>query len=225
MSTKRALFLMKTSAYVCLLFSVYFLFLSCDSTVYLDFDADPMVDRRLISAILSVPLPQGIAFSDDPPNESRISIVVAVAGWEKNLPPAAEGAPGKKLLQRRWYAPIVPYDRGVFGVEELGAGNGVQMLPLDEIALPTRGLSVDGKYPGDPGYPYYEDTVIFIAAEDDQSPDEKTLAVLREWIGLLPRTTDNSDITWFAAVGDIMPGRGVSRLLSQENGLDTVLTD
>ena len=220
-----------------LFFASFFLFLSCDSTIYIDFDVDPAVNREIVSEILSVPLPQGIAFSDNPPAAYRISVVVTVANLEKPLPPAAGDAPGKKLLLRTWYAPAVPYAGDFFGVEgvesepKTGSGNGAEtgfgfrMLPLHEIALPTRALPVDGKYPGNPGYPYYEDTVIFLAADDKQSSDKTTLALLVDWIGLLPSAIGDSEITWFAAVGDVMPGRGVSRLLARENGLNTVFTD
>jgi poly-gamma-glutamate capsule biosynthesis protein CapA/YwtB (metallophosphatase superfamily) len=216
---------MKATAYICLLFSACVLCLSCDSTIYLDLDADPVVDRGLISELLSVPLPKGIAFSDGPPDESRISIVVAMTNWEKSLPPEVDGAPGNKRLRRTWYAPVAPNIGDVIAEKDLGAGTKVKMLPLGEIILPTRGLSVDGEYPGDPGYPYFEDTVIYIAVEGKQSPDEKILALLNDWIEQLPRTIDNPEITWVAAVGDMMPGRGVSRLLARKNGLDTVFAD
>jgi poly-gamma-glutamate synthesis protein (capsule biosynthesis protein) len=84
---------------------------------------------------------------------------------------------------------------------------------------------VDGLYPGDPGYPYSRETVAYLTGEFPRSPGEEALEPLIAWIDSLPNTSDEVDILWLGAVGDIMPGRGIYELLVSGGGLDGVFTD
>lgn len=91
-------------------------------------------------------------------------------------------------------------------------------LPLErlsEIHPPRRALSVDGKLPGDPGYPFYEETILSLAGRDRG---------LAGWLSALPDAAAPDRPVWVAAVGDIMPARGVDAALIAR-GPEAVFTD
>jgi poly-gamma-glutamate synthesis protein (capsule biosynthesis protein) len=88
-------------------------------------------------------------------------------------------------------------------------------VPLDEVRLPRRGVSVNGLYPEDVSYPLHE--LLILGFEGKPS------AELSAWLESLPPPPAAERGVLIGAVGDIMPGRGVeSLLLSGEKGLEAV---
>jgi len=87
--------------------------------------------------------------------------------------------------------------------------------PLDDAALPRKILAVDGRRPGDPGYPLVEWTV----ARHPRTG--------RSWASAdAPLSVpDPPPIHTVAAVGDIMPGRGFGALLIGPDGVNEALGD
>jgi len=81
---------------------------------------------------------------------------------------------------------------------------GIELVRLASIEPPLRALSVDGKYPGDADYPFFEETVLEFRGRDKW---------LSAWFLALPEAADPACPVWVAAVGDIMPARGVDATL------------
>jgi len=216
---------MKAFSFFTLFLVLSLLFFSCDKTLYIDFNVDPMVDPLVASEILSIPLPDGIAFSDDPAAAKRISVILAVKSWEKSLPVEDGATSAEKLLRREWFVPAVHYASGISQYTSQENTPEIPIVPLTDLKLPNRALPVDGRYPGDSEYPFYRDTTIMLTSEETQDRHEGALAALADWIELLPATREKTEIVWFAGVGDLMPGRGVSQLLRRPDGLETVFTD
>jgi poly-gamma-glutamate capsule biosynthesis protein CapA/YwtB (metallophosphatase superfamily) len=77
------------------------------------------------------------------------------------------------------------------------------VVPLESIRLPSIALAVDGLYPGQPGYPYCVETELGLRSRDP---------LLVSWFESVPEAA-RPPIVWIGAVGDVMPARGVDRLL------------
>ena len=99
------------------------------------------------------------------------------------------------------------------------------LVRLTDLALPEKMLAVDGKYPGDDGYPLVEWTIL--------SVDGPPFSGLEAWLtdeaarALEADRSLRPDPRMFhlAAVGDIMPGRGFGELLLGPDGVDDALGD
>ncbi len=109
--------------------------------------------------------------------------------------------------------------------ESIAAGaassSGLQVLPLERIELPSVGLAVDGLYADQPDYPFCRETVLGLYTEDPR---------LLAWFDSVQEASDDP-ILWIGAVGDVMPARGVDRILigsgasTASDGLDAVFGD
>jgi poly-gamma-glutamate synthesis protein (capsule biosynthesis protein) len=123
----------------------------------------------------------------------------------------------------------------------------ITIISLGESALPLRGVPLDGMYFDDPEYPLIRRIVIRldeiplgepesvtekIAAGLSRSKREEELRLRREklsdWLEALRASaeameSEELEIAWIASVGDMMPGRGVSSLLEQKDGVSKVL--
>ena len=129
------------------------------------------------------------------------------------------------LLERRWLVPTVPLadPREEIDLEEV---SGLELAYLDDVVPPAKGLAVDQLYPGDAGYPLIEDTVIMLETESlprRVRDDEHEL--LRRWLRQMESETAPPGLVWIGAVGDIMPGRGVTEILDRSDGLHVVFGD
>ncbi len=109
--------------------------------------------------------------------------------------------------------------------ESIAAGevssSGLQVLPLERIELPFVGLAVDGLYTGQPGYPFCQEAVLGLKTEDPR---------LLAWFDSVQEAADDP-VLWIGAVGDVMPARGVDRILigsgasAASDGLEAVFGD
>lgn len=204
------------------------LWISCDDTVYIGFVADPSVDSSIIEKIQTSPLPEGFAFAGEPgaAETPSPSIIVKKTDWTSpRIERQTASHIAHKVLERNWYVPTVSFSSPFFDAADLGEDASYALEPLESVTLPRRGLAVSGQYPGEEGYPYYKETSAYLFGDGDESVDEEVIRKLAGWIDSLPAETDEPQFFWFGAVGDIMPGRGVSELLATANGLDAVFSD
>ncbi len=122
----------------------------------------------------------------------------------------------------------------------------ISIVSLAESALPLRGLPVDDLYFDEPEYPLIRRIVMRLneipLKEPDSIPGRITAALTRrkrneelrlqkekisEWLEELQISSAaiedrKFEIAWIASVGDIMPGRGVSSMLEQKDGVSKV---
>jgi len=194
---------------------------SCDGTVYVDFKPDAAVAPEILEQILSTPLPDGYSRDGGPPG-ARPSVVIRTVDWAE---PLELGAQAGKLVHRCWYVPEVPFSSSASDFNELEGASGYRLEKLEEISLPNRALPVDGRYPGDAGYPFHRDTVVYIEGGSSGPSGGKSYPELRTWVDSLPAADLSPGLFRFAAAGDMMIGRGVSELLASEGGLEAVFSD
>ena len=112
----------------------------------LSLDAEPDLMPRLEALLADRPLPEGwqVASTGNPP-----TVVITL----KALPSGAALPSGSFFSGARHLAASVDIADDRFSVsrriaEEMG------LLPLESIVAPRRALSVDGTWPGQPGYPF-----------------------------------------------------------------------
>ncbi|MFW6212282.1 MAG: CapA family protein [Spirochaetota bacterium] len=150
----------------------------------------------------------------------------------RTLGPQTVAPDGRSLLlARRYLVPTRPlwdftHDLSVGQVDQSA------LVPLSEVVLPETARSVDGRYPGDRGYPFVEETWITLDLEragirEDRRPGEELAA----WFEALERRDDltsiekRPEVTWIAGAGDIMLERGMRGLLTARGGLEIVFSD
>ena len=200
------------------------LWVSCDDTVYVDISSQPSVERKIVDRILAAELPEGFCFTDEKA-KAGLSIVAAISDWTHGALAIPDSKTQPITANSRWYAPEVPFASTVFEVSAAEAEINCALRPLESITLPQRGVAVDGLYPGETGYPLRRDTVLFVEQNPEIGAEAETVAKLESWLGSFSYTDTDPGLLWFAAVGDMMPGRGVSSILQSESGLDTVFSD
>lgn len=203
------------------------IFAACSSKIGVALMVSDEADRDLVNTLTQSPLPADYSFSDADAKKSHFTVVIGTSDWANR---AVDFIPGY-MLHREWYSPVVAIDSDVFDTEFLPADRPATIVPLAEIIPPVRGIPDHGLYPGDPDYPWYKDTLVWIEDSegtpifvDDIDVPEAALPLI-EWIQLVPSRTDPVNILWIAGVGDLMPGRGVGRMLSTPDGLTSVFTD
>ena len=107
------------------------------------------------------------------------------------------------------------------------------LVRLTDLALPVKLLAVEGKYPGDDGYPLVEWTTLNTEGPALSDINERQKRELAVWLAdEASRSLDidrsarpDPHLFHLAAVGDIMPGRGFGELLLGPNGVDEALGD
>ncbi len=132
------------------------------------------------------------------------------------------------LLEQRFFVPSAPMwdprnDIEMSTAEEMG------LIPLGDLSLPYKALSVDGLHIDSADYPFVEQTVLSLKWEAPQDGGAAA-AALRSWYEGLqseyrsPGEIEPVPIAWIGGVGDIMVQRGVQRLLvgNGQQGLQTV---
>ena len=204
------------------------------------------IERDILNEIAprfsSHPLPEGWRFiipeengSQNTPRTAGASIVRITADW--NISNSGgygdqddRTADGKEISSGLFssltvFAPVVKlWDvRDNVTSAEIRSGN-VVVKPIKEIFPPERALPVDGRYPGDKGYPLISTHFLFCDSDDSE---------IAGWFSSLAsdneqRNEDRPDsfVEWIAGAGDIMVGRGVEDILiRRENGSETIFGD
>jgi hypothetical protein len=160
------------------------------------------------------PLPEGYARASRSAGRPVATLRLATSHGAllPTVVPARSAAAASAAVSWQPFVPVVAFTDARESVTAAAAA-GLQQIPLSEVRLPQRAVAVDGLYPGDPGYPLWAAQVATIESDDE---------VLLAWLAAAAVAQPAVDVVWLAAVGDIMPGRGVDQLLLQE-GVDAVL--
>ncbi|MFP4564721.1 MAG: CapA family protein, partial [Spirochaetia bacterium] len=122
----------------------------------------------------------------------------------------------------------VPVTKLLDPVQDIGTADaksgGYPLLPYGSVRPPGKGMSVEGRYPGDPDYPLYRGVVAELKGEPGESPG--TFERLGRWMEGIPTPEPPAPPVWIAAVGDIMPGRGVDWTLTGfDDGIERIFSD
>lgn len=180
---------------------------------------DPEIAAEIADTVKATQLPVDHTYVEPGDTLFDFEIQVVLRDWDRRPGDSAPTA----LMDREWFAPVVPLWSDVLDSSDLTTDPDIR--PLSAISLPNRALPTGGDYPGDDGYPWYRDTVIQVVSADgklvDSAADEG--AVLYEWLSQFSVQVDPPAITWIGGVGDILPARGVEKLLPL--GLEEVFGD
>jgi poly-gamma-glutamate capsule biosynthesis protein CapA/YwtB (metallophosphatase superfamily) len=208
-----------SGARVALIWTLLLALAGCGGPPVLLVSVDPGVSAQWERLLQEHPLPPELRLeivdedASDPTDRSGEAAITFRSG--------VEGVPDGKLVYHAWRVPVVTIDdpRESIRSAELGT---VDIADLSEVVPPLKGLSIDGLYPGDHLYPLQEGAVVRI--HPDLIPSRLPEGTLRELTGWYEAIVEapTPHIVWIGAVGDVMPGRGVTELLDQPDGLTTV---
>jgi len=213
-------------SYLCITLGLFLILYSSlfAEPLRLNISGIPGEDTDLWTEILSRnPLPRDTVLatagdaSGETPETCTLSIITVPYGSEHNSLPA-----DSVLLAETWYVPAVSlYDsRASVKLEELSTAD-IDILPLNIIRPPQKALSIEGKYPGDPGYPLTERKFLVLA---DGIPEKNKGPVL-DWMRTIEPITENPEVLWIGCVGDIMVARGVQDILiHRKNGIEQIFS-
>lgn len=98
-------------------------------------------------------------------------------------------------------------------------GGGTKLL--SELAPGETALPVNGRYLNDPEYP----DIAFRYARIASPVGKKVPASLERWLSQAFPEAPQDEVVFVAAVGDLMPGRGVERLFARADGAERVFGD
>lgn len=136
------------------------------------------------------------------------------------------------IITRRYFAPVAllweqPESLPEFSCETRANG---KYKAVTDINFPERALPVAGLRIGDREYPLQETIALYPAGDRHVRagayPGKKQLKALELWLHMLEtKQPDEASRFVIGAVGDIMPGRGVSELLLSRKGPERVFTD
>ena len=190
---------------------------SCSSEIRVRVDVDPDTPAAAAESLHRHLDLNGISQVED--SSARVDYLLSVSVSGPDDP--RNNALTTRVLAREWLAPVTamwsPYRDARDAADDIE----LRILPVKSIKLPQRAVPDDGKYPGDPGYRWYNDAVVSLSARSRRAEADP----IPEWFGTIPKEVDKPEIVWIGAVGDIMAGRGISRLFREADGLETVFGD
>jgi len=131
------------------------------------------------------------------------------------------------LLEKTYFVPITDFWDTVTDIDISDISN-YKLLPVKDLQLPKKGLSVNRLYPEDTGYPLFEEKLLTLFFPEDFTDTNNTTEVLTNWFAEIKTAFDQSDyplpdITWIAGVGDIMVQRGIETILiNRDRGLEYI---
>ena len=229
-------------------FSALPVFVSCRKEVPVAVINNSGVNERIqkaFAARLESITGSRIILPGDGENVPKSSLVIVLnegmAGKTGEKPEERIDRPGNRIIiDRKVYAPVtVFYDTETSATtEDIGAGR-YRIKLLEDISLPEKALAIENLYPGDPGYPLvsetaalFEDKTVYeaLAAGKRDRITETAAMILASFIekpffSAPERESDPETITWISFAGDIMPGRGVERILQEEDGVEKIFGD
>lgn len=124
------------------------------------------------------------------------------------------------LISKIYSTPWVNQANNVDNVEIKDISNYL-IIPLKDLKIPQKGLSINGLYPSDDNYPLIENVYL----ERINIISTQLNIILDNYIKSMEKNIEKQpDIYWIGAVGDIMLNRGVDTLL-RDKGLDAVFTN
>ena len=178
------------------------------------------------SVINDFPLPENYIFVNEPSDEKTTPEVKLDFFTSEKIPLPIDSI----LLDYVWLVPATDFWNPKTDINKDDIYD-YPLIPLEEIKLPQKGLSINNLYPGDPGYPAYESTWLSISFPDHCEEKNEVKKNLLEWFNKIKTCHDLSNIpapqiSWIAGVGDIMVQRGVETILiHQEEGDKAIFGD
>ena len=172
---------------------------------------DPSDFARLEAILAGSPLPSGWSVAR-PGEAARVAVELVASGSGRD----GAGAPAG----RRWLVPSLPLADPRFLLSEAEA-RALGLRPLEDILPPLRAPAVDGAWPGQKGYPFFEDLRLSARAARGKLPRE-----ISAWIlDAARRSAAEEDRPLvLGAAGDIEVGpREGALLVSGEEGRGEVL--
>ena len=173
------------------------------------------------------PLPADIqvkvyTYSKDTSSESKNLVYIIKDSWRnKNGVMKQDGNTAKirflkKKVKTVFFAPAVRLwdPRQNISFKDLfeislhkGASGDMKILPLNDIRLPWRALSVEHRYPFQPGYPLTDNYFLLLRS---------TGSGIITWFKSLKKDNSRKKIVWIGAVGDMMLARGIDKTLLRD---------
>jgi len=170
------------------------------------------------------PLPPGIqvkiyTYSGDTSSESKNLIYIRRDSWrKKSAAMKPDGSTAKmrfikKKVKTVFFAPAVRlWDprqnisfKYLFEIASQKDSSGdLKILPLKNIRLPWRAVSVGHRYPFQPGYPLADNYFLLLRS---------SVPVIAAWFNSLKTDNSGKRIVWIGAVGDMMLARGTDKTL------------
>ena len=169
------------------------------------FSAAPELRPRLEDIERASPLPPGIELGSE--KEASVSITLVAGADSTALGGGAAIAEDAGLL---WLAAPLPLadPRYDLGAKEARAAG---LLDLGRVVLPERAARIEGRWPGEAGYPFAEPLLLAARARRGRLP-----ARLGAWLrAAAARSAAESAPVSLAATGDLEVGPGEARFLLQ----------
>ncbi|MCF7913955.1 MAG: CapA family protein [Spirochaetaceae bacterium] len=211
---------------------------------------DETASHQLWSVLVQEnPLPDGITLStsgDSSIDTSKSQRVIAHLRifHQKATDSVENPLADSLLLESTYYVPVVPFWDPRNNVA-LNRAEELPMLPVEEVMLPQKALSVDGLRIDSPEYPLVEKSFLELTWIESAGATTAAPAVvqakdsLSRWFTRLSNRTEYTDISsptsssdspelvWIGGVGDMMLQRGVQELLIRNGkaGMHTVFQD
>ena len=211
---------------------------------------DETASHQLWSSLVQEnPLPDGItliASDDSSMNKSESHQVIAHLRivHQKATDPVNLTSAELLLLESTYYVPVVPFWDPRNNVE-LNRSEELPLLPIEEVSLPQKALTVDGLRIDSPKYPLVERSFLELkwseptGATTAAPASLQTKDSLSRWFTRLSKLTkytdisspttssDTPDLVWIGGVGDMMLQRGVQELLIHNGkaGMHTIFQD
>ncbi len=181
---------------------------------------------NLESIINDFPLPENYIFISKSSDEKTVpEVKIEFFTYEEKPLPM-----DSILLDYIWLVPATDFWNPKTNISNIDIYD-YPLVPLDDIKLPQKGLSINNLYPGDPEYPAYESTWLSISFPDHYGVENEVKNNLLEWFNNIKTVHDLIDVpqpqlSWIAGVGDIMVQRGVETILiHQEKGDEYIFGD
>lgn len=176
------------------------------------------VPESLFKKILMSDYPQDMEYKRGLPQKGD-SFVASL----RYIHSVGETFQGEGVISREYLAPVTEFNRPLYDVS-LKESLKFKLLPVTDITLPQKALSVEGLYPTDPGYPLVNEEHFFLENCSQDSDGRRISRWYREFLEGF--TLDSPpEVQWVGGVGDIMPGRGVEKIFRESGGVEKVFTD
>ncbi|MDA3941662.1 MAG: CapA family protein [Spirochaetia bacterium] len=194
----------KKSAYIFFAI-IYLCFSGCSNTpipVSLNISRDSKVNWDII--IESFPLPEGYIFVPGSSENLTIPKVVITIGTAEYFTESEKTL----LLERVYLVPVTNFWNPATDIK-LNDISEYKRVPIEDIKLPEKGLSIEGLYPGDHNYPLYKNKVLSITFPEELNDKNDDSIDLETWLNSIKNAFDITDtnppkISWVGGVGDMM---------------------
>ncbi|HET7839244.1 MAG TPA: CapA family protein [Rectinemataceae bacterium] len=182
----------------------------------IELSAGPGLRARLAEILEASPLPKAWV-PTEADGEATLSLVATPADPAQQPGAHETGGPLSADAGLLWLAPALPISSPLYRLDSAQA-RAAGLEALDEILPPRRAASVDGRWPGQPGYPFVERLELRLSSRRRIPP------VLASWLaGAAAAAKAEPAPIVLGAAGDLQVGpRSGLSLIGGEAGLERV---